>query len=289
MRRLPRIRTIIAIAAATLALSGAGVFLFGGFHDLTAIRQHPRWVFWGVAKVRDAVVAFDARDVVLPDGFEPRADPSAAALYQRHCVQCHGAPGVAPAPFALAMLPAPSNLPAAARLRPAEEIYWFIRNGLKMSGMPAWQGKLDPDELWRLTAFVEALPLLSPADYRALARLPAPPSGVPTGVAYDPDRADPEAGRVAMELYACRTCHVIPGIVGKPELLVGPPLDEAGARRYIAGVLPNIPTNMTRWIMAPHSIDPLSAMPDLGVPEPLAKDMAAYIYSLSSAPDQQSQ
>lgn len=286
MRRLPRIRTILGIAAATLALSGAGVFVFGGFHDLTAVRQHPRWVFWAVATVRDAVVAFDARGVTLPDGFEPRADPEAAALYQRHCVQCHGAPGVAPAPFALAMLPAPSNLPAAARVRPPEEIYWFIRNGLKMSGMPAWLGKLDPDEIWRLTAFVEALPLLSPTDYRALAGLPEPAHAAPPDVAYDPDRADPEAGRTAMALYACRTCHVIPGIVGKPELLVGPPLDEAGARRYIAGVLPNTPTNMTHWIMAPQSLDPLSAMPDLDVPAAAAMNMTAYMNSLSEAHEQ---
>jgi hypothetical protein len=47
--------------------------------------------------------------------------------------------------------------------------------------------------------------------------------------------------------------------------LVGPPLDGIANRVYLAGVLYNTPENMMLWVRAPRSVDPLTAMPDMGV------------------------
>jgi len=285
VRRAVRL-TLFGLSAVVTA--GIAAFVFGEFYNLTAIRQHPLWVFRAIAVGRDTVVALDARDVEVPADFAPSADPQGVALYRKHCAQCHGAPGVAPAEFALGMMPVPSNLVAAARNRPPREIYWFIRFGLKMSGMPAWEMRMSDADMWRLTALVEALPSLSPPDYAALAAevpdrtdalvsVQSEAAETATGTAI----GDPERGRIAMQVHACLQCHMIPGLVGKPDLHVGPSLGEAGRRRYIAGVLRNTPENMVRWIMDPQAVDPLSAMPDLGVPEALARDMTAYLYTIS--------
>lgn len=88
-----------------------------------------------------------------------------------------------------------------------------------------------------------------------------------------------ERGRVALRQYACSTCHVIPGVAGA-ESLVGPPLNGVARRHFLGGRLPNTPDNLVRWIRSPQTFEPLSAMPDLGVSEPHARDMAAYLYSL---------
>ncbi|WP_026596734.1 c-type cytochrome [Methylohalobius crimeensis] len=90
---------------------------------------------------------------------------------------------------------------------------------------------------------------------------------------------DPQRGKVALQQYACTGCHVIPGVVGANSL-VGPPLDRMAKRVYIAGSLPNTPENMIRWLRHPQEIASLSAMPDLGVNERDARDMAAYLYTL---------
>ncbi|HEV7368104.1 c-type cytochrome [Arenibaculum sp.] len=90
---------------------------------------------------------------------------------------------------------------------------------------------------------------------------------------------DAETGQKALRQYACTTCHVVPGIVGA-SVHVGPPLEGMATRRYIAGVLPNRPENMIRWLMDPQEVDPLSAMPDLGVTPEHARDIAAYLYGL---------
>jgi cytochrome c1 len=62
--------------------------------------------------------------------------------------------------------------------------------------------------------------------------------------------------------------------------LVGPPLDRVASRTYLAGVLTNSPDNMIRWIRDPRGVDRLTAMPNLGVTEEDARDIASYLYTL---------
>lgn len=86
-------------------------------------------------------------------------------------------------------------------------------------------------------------------------------------------------GKIALTQYACHACHVIPGITGS-KVFVGPSLDGVGSRPIIAGHLPNNKQNLMAWIRHTQSIDPQSAMPDMGVTEEHARDMAAYLSSL---------
>jgi cytochrome c1 len=62
--------------------------------------------------------------------------------------------------------------------------------------------------------------------------------------------------------------------------MVGPPLTMFAHRAYIAGQLPNQPENLVRWIQDPQGVEPGTAMPDLGVTPAVARDMAAYLYTL---------
>jgi len=89
------------------------------------------------------------------------------------------------------------------------------------------------------------------------------------------------AGR-GMKLIAmknCGACHTIPGIEGA-QGVVGPPLSFFSRRTYIAGEVPNSPDNLIRWIRSPQSIEPHTAMPNLGVTEQQARDIAAYLYTI---------
>jgi cytochrome c len=90
-----------------------------------------------------------------------------------------------------------------------------------------------------------------------------------------------DAGRGArlISQYGCGACHVVPGVTGARGL-VGPPLTSFAHRTYLAGSLPNTPANLVRWIQVPQSVRPGSAMPNLDVAEPDARDIAAYLYAL---------
>jgi cytochrome c oxidase assembly factor CtaG/cytochrome c2 len=91
--------------------------------------------------------------------------------------------------------------------------------------------------------------------------------------------ADPGRGRDAIRRYGCGSCHTIPGVTGARGM-VGPPLGQVSQRVFIAGVLPNQPDNMIRWIENPPGIDPKTAMPNMGVTARDARDIASYLYTL---------
>lgn len=88
---------------------------------------------------------------------------------------------------------------------------------------------------------------------------------------------DAERGRAALIALECGACHRIPGIPG-PRGTVGPPLDGFRERVYVAGRHPNVPDRLIAWIRNAPSLDPGTAMPDLGVSESEARDIAAYLY-----------
>lgn len=90
---------------------------------------------------------------------------------------------------------------------------------------------------------------------------------------------DVHRGAAVITQYRCGACHVIPGI-HDARGMVGPPLDYFGQRTFIGGEVPNSPENLVRWIRSPKSIEPGTAMPDLGLSEQQARDVAAYLYTL---------
>lgn len=90
---------------------------------------------------------------------------------------------------------------------------------------------------------------------------------------------DPARGRALLRPYGCARCHTIPGVPGA-DGLVGPPLGGIASRMYVGGVVTNSPQNMIRWIVDPKAIDPMTAMPTVGVSEEQARDIAAYLYTL---------
>jgi cytochrome c len=90
---------------------------------------------------------------------------------------------------------------------------------------------------------------------------------------------DARRGTRLIAHYGCGSCHVIPGVPGA-QGGVGPPLTRFAERTYIAGALRNEPVALVRWIRFPQHVEPGTAMPDLGVTEQHARDIAAYLYTL---------
>jgi cytochrome c len=90
---------------------------------------------------------------------------------------------------------------------------------------------------------------------------------------------DPSRGRALARSYGCGTCHTIPGVGGATGTF-GPPLAGIALRSYLAGRLSNSPANLIRWIQHPRAVDPQTAMPELGVPDADARDLAAFLETL---------
>jgi mono/diheme cytochrome c family protein len=284
---------VLATLAAVAAVGAAAalVTIHGGLYNVSATEQHTAPVYWALeAGMRNAVKR-RSRGITPPELSNTALVQRGLLLHREACVQCHGAPGVAPDDVGKGLLPVPNNLVQTAREWSAAEIYWVTKHGLKMTGMPAWGMRYADGDLWAIVAFVKHLPRLSVADYEAMAQKtgrqtpdarrqePLTPHPLPLIPAATPRPADAERGVAAMQQYACTTCHTIPGMVGAAAH-VGPPLAGIGDRKYLGGRLPNSPENMVKWIRHPREISPQSLMPDLGVTEEHARDMAAYLLTL---------
>lgn len=90
---------------------------------------------------------------------------------------------------------------------------------------------------------------------------------------------NPANGKQLIQSFGCGSCHTIPGIPAARGV-VGPPLMFFSRRTMIAGELPNTPSNLIRWIVNPPDVEPKTAMPNLGVSDAQAHDIAAYLYTL---------
>jgi len=283
--------TIVRTVAATLLVCGVlgalgGVFVLkSGWYNIGATRQHWQPAYTLLEQGMHESVRHHAREVVVPEalaGGAARAQLVAGAgLYRQHCAQCHGAPGVAQDAIGQSMQPIPGPLVDAARRWHKNELYWITRHGIKMSGMPAWGHHLDEEQLWAVVAFLGQLPTVSAQAYAQLAIESAPLNDQPqTTSKRAPNPATSiERGKVALTQFACRACHMIPGITGS-EVFVGPPLDKLAQRRYLAGRLANTEAHLQQWIRDPQAVKPHTAMPNLGVGADDARDMAAYLLSL---------
>lgn len=89
----------------------------------------------------------------------------------------------------------------------------------------------------------------------------------------------PDKGREIILSKHCGSCHTIPTL-REAQGVVGPPLFFFSRRTYIAGELPNTPENLARWVRSPQSVEPNTAMPNLGLSDQQARDVAAYLYTL---------
>lgn len=103
------------------------------------------------------------------------------------------------------------------------------------------------------------------------------------GDAPEPTRSvaggEPETGRELVRSLGCGSCHTIEGL-RDARGVVGPPLTGFARRKMIAGTVPNRTGNLVRWIEDPPSIQPGTAMPNLGVSPLQARHIAAYLYTL---------
>jgi mono/diheme cytochrome c family protein len=147
---------------------GAAAFFFGGYYSVAGTAEDPAPVTWALTNVRTASIARHATDTPPASFGEAATVESGAKAYASNgCANCHGAPGVKWLKYSEGLHPDPPDLKeVAADLTPAQ-LFWVIKNGINMTGMPSFAlaGAKD-DEIWSIAAFVKKLPTVSEADYK---------------------------------------------------------------------------------------------------------------------------
>jgi thiosulfate dehydrogenase len=123
-------------------------------------------------------------------GKDPHTDPApvpaneatylaGADVYKQNCAVCHGLPGEPQTAIAHGMFPKPPELFHGTGVTddPAWETYWKAKNGIRLTGMPAFKAALNDTQLWQVSVLLANADKISPA---VKAVLVGPPSATAT-------------------------------------------------------------------------------------------------------------
>lgn len=164
-------RSFLALigALAIIVAIGAAVFFFGGYFSVAAAEPDPDVVNWALIKVRMASIARHGR-VTSPVNLDDQEiiRTGAQAYAARGCTNCHGGPGVNWQKFSEGLNPDPPDLKDVVSEREPGQLFWVVKNGIKMTGMPSFGAiGAEDKEIWSIVAFLRKLPTVSEADYKA--------------------------------------------------------------------------------------------------------------------------
>jgi mono/diheme cytochrome c family protein len=163
-----RILALIGALGLIVAIVAA-VFFFGGYYNIAATEQDNGAVAWALIQVRQASIDRHATDTPAGSLDNPATiQAGAKAFAARGCVNCHGGPGAPWAKFSEGLNPGPPDLKDVVGGLQPREIFWVVKNGIRMTGMPSFAGAGVPDpEIWSMVAFLKKLPTVSDADFKA--------------------------------------------------------------------------------------------------------------------------
>jgi mono/diheme cytochrome c family protein len=169
-------------ALAIIVGIGAAVFFLGGFYSVAATAEDPGIMRWALIQVRTASINRHATDQPPANINDAQTVQAGARAFAAHgCANCHGAPGVPWQKYSEGLNPDPPDLKKVVDQQTPAQLFWVVKNGINMTGMPSFQlaGAKD-EEIWAITAFLKKLPTVSEADYKAWTSPPAPtPAAAP--------------------------------------------------------------------------------------------------------------
>jgi mono/diheme cytochrome c family protein len=162
-------KTIVTVIL-TLAVLVLGFYIYisSGAYDISQLTPHNSLTKSIISitthnsinkRLKDIVVPTNLKDTgVLIFGFKH---------YEEMCSSCHGAPGEKAGELAEGLYPKPPELYKNAEETDAQEFFWIIKNGIKMTSMPAYKPTHDDEKIWAITAFVtQKLPKMTAEEYK---------------------------------------------------------------------------------------------------------------------------
>lgn len=175
-RTMKTVLATLGVGALLVALTAFAVIYSGVFNVAATVEDAPS-LYGVLVATREASIRRHARDIQVPAPGGAEQVERGFRIYREWCVMCHVPPGRPVPSMAKGLNPeAPSMVEEAEEMSPAE-LFWVTRNGIRFTGMPAWEASLSDTQIWDVVAFMKMLPEMKPADYDALDRRIPPKNG----------------------------------------------------------------------------------------------------------------
>jgi mono/diheme cytochrome c family protein len=160
---------VLTLIIAFIIIAGSIlIYISSGAYDISQLSQHNSLTKWMIKTTTHNSINKRIKDIQAP----PMNDSDAIVIgflhYNEMCVACHGAPGVKPWEMAEGLYPKPPEFAKSKHLPESAEAFWIIKDGIKMTSMPAYAPTHDDKKIWAITDFlVNKLNKMSPDEYKA--------------------------------------------------------------------------------------------------------------------------
>jgi len=155
---------LASIALVIIAVVG---FVYSGIFNVSTQWEDPEWLKWMLIATREASVEARADDIQPPLLGGATQIANGFRSYREMCAICHTPPGESDSPITQGLNPSPPDLTKQPDHAMSDaELFWVIKNGIRMTGMPAWGPTHGDAEIWDIVAFLKALPSIDAAEYK---------------------------------------------------------------------------------------------------------------------------
>jgi len=155
-----------AIAIALIMPFCVYAFVKSGLFNVAASDPHTKFTEWITHETMIHSVRRHAARIEAPVGRKAAQVLAGFCTYETHCVACHGAPAIAREEWTGGMEPSPPYLIDTTARWNSKELFFIVKNGIKMTGMPSWRDSMDDRQIGDVVGFLEAMRELPPQTYR---------------------------------------------------------------------------------------------------------------------------
>lgn len=153
------------IAMIAILVIAAGAVIMSGAYDVAATRPHSGLTHWILTTAMRHSVTNRATQSGKPMPVTEELAVRGFGDFDEMCVTCHGAPGKERGEIGKGLNPPPPDLATAARRWSDAELFWIIKNGVRMTGMPAFGKTHDDQRIWALATIVRQMPDMTAERY----------------------------------------------------------------------------------------------------------------------------
>jgi len=157
-----------AITVGVILAISAIAFAYSGLFNVAATEQHDVVSNWLLKTTRSKSIEARAGSIKVPDLGDEELRLAGINDFDSMCAQCHTAPGRQPSPLARGLNPPAPDLAEEALEETPQVLFWVTKNGIRMTGMPAWGVTHNDDEIWPVIAFLQVLPDLNGIAYQEM-------------------------------------------------------------------------------------------------------------------------
>jgi len=143
---------------------GGIIYIYSGSYNVSVNNRDKGLTRWIMETTKDNSIEHHAKNIDIPSLDDSTMILRGYVHYSRMC-GCHGSPGHE---SNQSFNPEPPELYKSVGDLNANELFWIIKNGIKMSAMPSFAERSSDDEIWDIVSFVRSLPKITPEEYKAM-------------------------------------------------------------------------------------------------------------------------